>query len=78
MRGHVHSSGIHQRGIRQALTPQNITTPLPDITQALQPVGIPVDCSDWDLLNLSIAGNPILAAGLLGLAFILLWPRGGR
>jgi hypothetical protein len=67
---------IHSNKAPRMLTPQNIVTPLPDITQALQPVG--VACSEWDALNRSIGENPLLAAGLLGLAFLVLFPRRSR
>jgi hypothetical protein len=73
----VNRNAIHQAGVRPMLTPQNIVAPLPDITRALQPMPTPVHCSDWDQLNMSIANYPLIAAGILGLAFFVFW-KGGR
>ena len=55
------------------LTIDNLAAPLPNISQALQPVVLP--CSAWDQLNASIMQYPVAAAGVLGLAFWLLWSR---
>lgn len=55
------------------LTPQNIVSPIPDITRVFAPVPLEIPCSPWAELNQSIMDNPVIAAGLLGLAFFVLW-----
>jgi hypothetical protein len=89
-RGHsvskVSTRSVHRsmHGIGQTpsdpaiLTPQNLASPLPDVTQALSPQSIVVSCSGWDTLNGSIQDNPVIAALVLGLAFYVLWPKQGK
>jgi hypothetical protein len=64
--------------ISARLTPQNIVSPMPDITQALAPVPV-ATCSDWQLLNGWIQDNSLLAAAILAGAFMLAYRgRNGR
>ena len=55
------------------LTPQNIVSPIPDVTRVFAAVPYAVPCSFWSELNQSIMNNPVVAAGILGLAFLAIW-----
>jgi len=58
------------------LTPQNVSNPMPSITEALQPqVPASSKCSLWCDLNGAIANNPLLSAAILLGAFLLLKGR---
>jgi hypothetical protein len=60
------------------LTPANIVQPLPDITQANQPVPIPTeDTSCWCSLNQAINNNPVISLAILAAVAVLVFPKKG-
>jgi hypothetical protein len=62
--------------IAPVLTPENVVRPIPSITDALNPVAPSVNtCSLWCDLNGAIQANPLLSAGILLGAFLLLKGR---
>jgi hypothetical protein len=79
----VTASEIHQLSPRAPqplvprITPQNLTRPLPDITQALRPVQR--SCPAWNQLNGWISDHPVIAtAFLVGTAVFLVRGKRGR
>lgn len=60
------------------LTPANIVQPLPDITQANQPVIISTESgSCWCSLNQMINDNPVISLAILAAVAVLVIPKKG-
>jgi hypothetical protein len=60
------------------LTPANIVQPLPDITQANQPVIVPTESTScWCSLNQAINANPIISLAILAAVAVLIFPKKG-
>jgi len=58
------------------LTPQDLVRPVPAITEALRPINVTPQ-GGWCGLNQAISDNPLIAAGVLAIAFVFL-VKGGR